>query len=129
MTDEAKQIENIINEIEDYAESLVKGITLNVTNELIHETPKDSGFAAANWIPAIGEPDDELPIGSRSNVGAAAGAQAAGVAEIATYKLEQGKTTISNGVLYVNPLNAGQIGHNPGFVERAINDGVRKTAR
>lgn len=78
-------------------------------------TPVDTGHARANWIPSIGAPS-ELDV-----AGATDAAHDAGVAQVVTYKLEQGSVFVSNAAPYVERLNNGWSAQAPAlFVETAI---------
>lgn len=101
----------VIAALRRHTEQQVGALALNLTANLIEATPVDTGFARANWIPSLSEP--EL---SGSGQG-----QAEGQAAVAAYKLEQGSVFVSNGAAYIQRLNQGHSKQAPaGYVEREI---------
>lgn len=106
------------------AENIVKRLTLDVTSNLIVDTPVDTGWARANWVPSIGN-SVNVPAGTRESV--TVGDQQAGIATVAvTYTLSQGRVFITNNVPYIETLNEGSSRQAPAmFVQRAIQRGVR----
>ena len=50
------QIRVVVGAFEDFAEKIIKEITLEATANLIEDTPVDTGWARANWIPSITTP-------------------------------------------------------------------------
>ena len=124
MADEFLQVRAIVQSLERVTERAIVKITLDVTANLIETTPVDTGWARANWVPKIGETDDQ-PVGNPGDAGVAAAAQASGQASIPSYRLEQGKITIANNVPYVPILNDGHSSQAAaGFVQRAIQKAV-----
>jgi hypothetical protein len=92
-------------------------LTLEATANLVEETPVDTGHARRNWVPGIGAPQDGEP-----DTGAA---QAAGMAEVAGYKLGDGALSITNRVPYIGPLLGGHSDQAPAgwdlaAVDRAV---------
>lgn len=89
------QAKDVGDALAAYLAAVAIELTLEVTANLIEATPVDTGHARANWVPGIGDPpEDEQP----------AGAQAAGMAAVATYKLGDGPLNITNNVPYIGPL-------------------------
>lgn len=129
MTD--RQAIRILTELEGLAERVVKKITLDVTANFVEDTPRDTGWAASNWVPQIGQPY-QVNIGNLSREDAAAqvpgrrGQQEAGVATVAaSYKLEQGAVFVSNNVPYILKLNDGHSKKAPaGFIQAGIEKAV-----
>lgn len=128
--DNRAQIRAIIRGLEQVTEQVVVRLSLNVTAELIETTPVDTGWARANWVPAIGV----SPVGpSVSNpdpgqVTSRQAAQALGQAQVLSYKLGQGSVFISNNVPYIGRLNDGSSSQAPsGFIQAAIRRGVQRT--
>lgn len=127
---EDAQIKAIIQALEETAEKVVIRLGLNITANLIEDTPVDTGWARANWVPAIGasrrSPAASQPTGAMVQTQAAQ--QAAGQAGLLSYKLPQGTVFISNNVPYINRLNDGSSTQAPtGFVQAAIRRGVQQT--
>ena len=110
-----------------------RGIS-NFVIDLVHRltatdgsgTPRDTGWAAANWTATIGAARVGT-IGTRAAAeqgNVSFGAQRLGLAQLATgYKLEQGDVHVTNNVPYIALLNAV---NNPMFVERAIAQAIQK---
>lgn len=121
--------------LEAATEEVIRRISINVTAELIERTPVDTGWARANWIPAIGSPADddvaELDRASRTaGVTSARGRQSLGTASLTGYRLQRGNVFISNGVPYIGFLNEGTSDQAPrGFVQDAIVAGIRSIGR
>ena len=126
---ERAQIRAIVQGIERCTEKAVAKITLDVTANLVEMTPVDTGWARNNWVPSIGVPREESA-GSPDNVAAAFAGQEAGKAEVAGYRLEQGKVFVSNNVPYIQTLNNGHSKQAPaGFVQRAARKAVTEDIR
>lgn len=110
----------IIKLVLDIAANLVKAPTEG-------GTPVDTGWARANWIPAIG-PGPSNPVGSRESVSQSA--QQAGRSLIAGYQLNRGVCTITNNVPYIVNLNFGSSKQAPaGFVQAAIEKAIADLSR
>lgn len=148
-----RRLQEIDRELQGHVSGVVRGIARDVTHDLIRTTPRDTGLAAANWIPSIGQPRTET-VGLRSGqisassasslVGAAltgAGGgpprgvpearaeQAAGLQSLAGYEVRLGKVWITNNLPYISSLNDGHSTRQPAaFVQRAIASGVKRAA-
>ena len=123
------QIQAIVRGLERVTERVVTKITLDVTANLIETTPVDTGWARANWIPAIGAPIVRDLTGVEATVqNASLGAgeqQQALVAVVTGYKLARGAVFVSNNVPYIIKLNDGFSRQAPsGFVQMAIRKAV-----
>lgn len=119
MASEEQQIQAIVAELENVASRVVSKIVLDATANLSATTPRDTGWAAANWLPSISAPAP-APAGSRDSVSFAA--QNAGAAAVAGgYHINKGPAYITNNVPYVPRLNDGTSRKAPaGFVQAAI---------
>ncbi len=123
------QIRVIVRALEKLTERVVTKITLDVTANLIETTPVDTGWARANWVPAIGEPFTrdlrDVPA-TVQNASSMLGQQQSSIAAVATsYRLSRGRVFISNNVPYISKLNAGSSRKAPaGFVQQAIRKAV-----
>lgn len=97
----------------------VKRLTAELVAELVEETPVDTGWARANWIPRIG-PGGESPVGAPGSSSEAARESA--LAEVVTrYRVTDGVVTIQNNVPYVPFLFLGTVRMAPkGSIEAAI---------
>lgn len=108
-----------------FAEKQVRALVLDVTANLVEDTPRDTSWARTNWLPSIGKAV-EVPVNSPESV--SFGAQQVGLAAVATsYTLSKGKVFITNNVPYIQRLNDGWSKQAPaGFVQAAILRAVRK---
>ncbi len=113
----------VSGELRDFVKNTVVKITVNATAELSEGTPKDTGWAASNWIPRIGARTED-PFGSKLAV--SDGAKEAGLATVATtYALPQ-LVHITNPVDYILKLNEGSSKQAPRFfVETAIAKAIK----
>lgn len=120
----------VIEALEKFTEKQIKVIAIDLTANLIEDTPRDTSWARTNWIPSIRtatkfqgdflDPDD-------GDIAAARRASEQGVALIAsTYTLSKGKVFVSNNVPYITRLNDGSSTQAPaGFVQVAIARALR----
>jgi hypothetical protein len=115
----------VVRALEAVTSNVVKKITLDVTANLVETTPVDTGWARANWIPAISQPYRSTE-GSPESVSRAA--QTTGQARVATsYDIRQGSVFVSNNVPYIVRLNEGSSSQAPsGFIEAAITKAVTR---
>ena len=119
----------VVKSLNGFTQKLISRLTLNVTANLIEDTPIDTGWARANWVPSIGSP-------RRKTAGTRAAAengkidhapQAAGSAAVAGYKLGPA-VFVSNNVPYISDLNDGSSRQAPAaFVQSAILRAIRQT--
>lgn len=129
MANEQEQIRRIVRELEGMTERVVAGVALEVHAELVEDTPVDTGWARANWVPNIGAPGPSSSDPTGSPGSARARAQA-GVARLSAYRLSQGKVHVTNNVPYIEALNAGHSKQAPaGFVEAAVDRGIQQALR
>lgn len=114
----------VMQSLNQFTEKHVKILTLDVTANLIEDTPRDTGWARSNWVPSIGRSFDST-VGSPEAVDQAR--QQQGVAEVITsYVLRKGVVYVSNNVDYILPLNDGSSKQAPaGFVQSAVLRAVR----
>lgn len=124
----------IIQALNGLTERSVSAIGLEVVANLREDTPRDTGWARANWIGSKGRSAEGLdqPEGrpTPADVASARAASAQGEADIVSYRLRDGELYISNNVPYIQQLNSGtsrQAGE--GFVERSIERGVSTALR
>jgi hypothetical protein len=105
-------------------------VVLNVHANVVEGTPKDTGFAANNWVPEVGAPHEGLA-GTRAEAEQGrldrAPAQA-GIDAVRAYELSQGDVHDTNNVDYMRLLNAGSSAQAPAaFVQAAIVRGLEET--
>lgn len=104
-----------------------KALALNIHAGVTEQTPVNTGWARANWVPSIGKAQTE-PVGDPENVDAAASAVAQGIAEVATWSFDQGPIFIANNVPYIGYLNGGSSKQAPaGFVEKVVQSELDKS--
>lgn len=120
-----RQIKAIVRSLEALTERAIKKITLDVTANLKEVTPRDTGWAAANWVPSIGasiEGGAANPNPTEQDASSAEARSSSALAAVAAgYRLKQGRVFISNNVPYIIQLNDGSSKKEPaGFVQRAI---------
>jgi len=122
----------IVRSLDTFSQRVIQRLTLEAHANVTEATPVDTGWARANWVPAIGEPFEETA-GSAEQAADGRVSQAEaqlGLAEVATaYRIERGPVFISNNVPYIASLNDGSSDQAPtGFVQTAIADAVRTVA-
>lgn len=119
----------VVQDLRGFTERLVQRLALNVTALLIEDTPVDTGWARANWVPNIGTHHSSTA-GTRSDAEAGRidrGPQTAGQVAIAGYRLGPA-IFISNNVPYIKRLNAGSSRQAPAaFIQSAILRAVKAT--
>lgn len=120
----AKQV---IKLLKDTTESEARKLVLDVHAEFVKTTPVDTGWARSNWIPTVGNPQDDT-VGSPGSIDT--GPQQRGAIQIATWLFSQGAAWIANNVPYIQVLNAGSSKQAPkGFIEKAIQSVLDKYNR
>lgn len=93
-------------------------LVLGIQERLLRDTPVDTGFARANWVPSIGNPFSEI-VGTPQSINTAQ--QGSGELSVLSWQFDQGPAYISNNVPYILLLNEGTSTQAPaGFVEAAI---------
>lgn len=119
-------LNQIIVELDTFSATSVKKLVSNITANLRRDTPVDTGWARANWVPNIGT-RNEGTTGSPQSVSNSA--QNTGLLAVqATYKISDGKVFISNNVPYIRRLNNGHSQQAPTmFIEASVARGVRQT--
>lgn len=133
-----RSIKVVVTALDKFINTVLRALVLDVTANLQRApseggTPVDTGWARANWIPAIGQPVQQAA-GSRENVSGAA-SQTGQAAVAVGYNYLNGPAHITNNVPYIVALNEGHSKQAPsGFVQRAIIKAItidlpRKVAR
>lgn len=125
------QVDIIIADLDLFTRFEVITLGLNINANLREDTPRDTGWAAANWVPSVGEPfpgsgfkKDPTP----ADVQARAQQAAEGANEVLAWQPEQGPIFSANNVPYIGALNAGHSPQAaPGFVLRSIERAIRQT--
>ena len=110
----------LANKLDKGVENKMKKLTLDIHSQVTQDTPKKTGWAANNWIPAIGKPFTKT-VGSPKNTNPNNTFIVSGIAEVLTYTLKKGFIYISNNVPYISRLNQGSSKQAPAmFVEKAV---------
>lgn len=124
-----QESDRVVAALERTVARTVTKISLDIVANLVRApsedgTPLDTGWASANWIPAIRSAsrfDGDRYLPDEGDVAEAKGEQQQGQAKLLTYRLGQGSVFVSNNVPYVPKLNdRGGKETQPGFIERAI---------
>ena len=119
----------VVTSVEGFVEKLIKRLTLNVTANLVEDTPVDTGWARANWVPQIGSPRSTTA-GTRmaaENGQINLGPQSSGLSSVLRYKLGP-NVHITNNVPYIESLNAGSSRQAPSaFIQGAIARATKTT--
>lgn len=103
-------------------------LSFNIHYDLVEDTPKDTGFAASNWVPQIGSRYSEL-VDNYSYQGTSA-IQKQGEISLLSYKVLNGPIYITNNVKYIQKLNAGHSTQAPAmFVEKIIQKRLNQAIR
>ena len=121
-----EQLSFIIADLSRFTAEETLALALDVQANLREDTPRDTGWARANWIPSTGAPLEDPRIANIRNptpaeVRRAALRQEQAQGELLAYDLSKGVIFTTNNVSYIIPLNEG---HSPqagsGFVQRAV---------
>lgn len=128
---EVDQIDIIIADLDRFTTLEVITLGLNINANLREDTPVDTGWAAANWVPSVGQPFDGSGYKKDPQPGdVAERARMAqeGTNAILSWQPEQGPIFSSNNVPYIGALNAGHSPQAPpGFVLFAIERAIQQT--
>jgi hypothetical protein len=122
------EVRRVTNILVTSIEKTIARLSVNITAELIERTPVDTGWARANWVPALGSPSSELATTSpdSSDVPGQSNRQSSGISSVLGYKLRNGEVFISNNVPYIERLNEGTSNQAPkGFVQDGIEAGIK----
>ena len=98
--------------------AVVRDLTLEVAANLIQECPVDTGHARRNMVPSIGAPHEGEDDGA---------AQAAGQAEVLTYRIGQGDAYVVNNVPYIGRLILGSSAQAPAGWDLVAVDRAQQT--
>mgnify|MGYP004696036189 FL=1 len=129
MRDDIKRVKVDIRQ--STAKEIIR-LALDIHGELVDNppqgTPVDTGWASANWWPAVGTaPTGNTGTPEQGSVGGRQVQQAAGVEQVLSYTLSTTPIYITNNVPYINRLNNGWSQQSPaGFVDRAVQVAVSK---
>lgn len=117
----------IVEATEKAVNKAARRVALNVTAELRKDTPVDTGWARANWVPQLGVPFTGVD-GARVRGAISESKQTAGLAQAASFNIKKDTFIfITNNVPYIRKLNAGSSQQAPAmFVEMAVETAVNK---
>src|SRR5262245_4678635 len=122
----AMTAEAVARALVEFVERGIRIVVLEVHSNLVARTPKDTTWAASNWIPRVGAAQT-TPVGRRGYApgDVTFGPQGQGRDEVARYRLSHGDVFVSNNVPYIGSLNAGSSAQAPaGFVQLSIMEGI-----
>lgn len=120
----SSKAKNLMIGVMDFTRKEAIQLALDIHGRLVDETPKDTGWASANWVPQIGSRFPSV-VGSPESVDSSQAA--AGIVKLAGWDLKKGPAFISNNVEYIQALNAGHSKQAPAlFVETIIQSEVAK---
>jgi len=120
MVKRTKSRKVVIQELEAFVGEKSGLVAIRATENLSNDTPKDTGWAAANWIPSVGGSGGGSSA-AKGDPGSARASQKAGISEIRSGSKKTRNIFIANNVPYIGRLNAGSSNQAPaGFVESAI---------
>ena len=131
-----EQIDLIIADLDRFTRGEVLALALNVDANLRESppvgTPVDTGWARANWVPSVGEPNivlADVRDPSPSEVIARQQLAQQGLNQVLAWNVNNGPIFVTNNVPYIGALNNGHSPQQaqPGFVQRALEKAVRET--
>lgn len=123
------QVRVVAGALEAFTGRQVQRLGLNVTANLIEDTPRVTGWARANWVPIIdglfeGDGTPPKPGAPGTQVNARRAEQQQGVATVATAnpaRFYREPITVTNNVPYIGRLNDGSSIQAPrGFIQLDI---------
>lgn len=125
------QLAFIFADLHRYTSAEVRALALDVQANLQEDTPRDTGWARANWVMSLGSPFVDVSAAETkdptpADVAAAAAKQQASIGELAAYDVDQGLIFTTNNVPYIGALNEGHSPQQarPGFVQRSVADAL-----
>lgn len=111
MADE--QLSFLVADLRTFTAAETVALALDVQANLQEDTPRDLGWARANWVMSVGLPVEDPAIAAKSNPGPADVSlaltrQQQSLGEVASYgSIDQGAIFTTNNVPYIGALNAG----------------------
>ena len=116
----SRRVRRVGNSLRRDTGSVVRRLTLDITDRLIKTTPVDTGFARASWIPNVGAPALEPPEGSPPVT-----QQQAGIRSVLLNASATSVVHITNNTEYIGFLNEGSSPQAPpGFVQDAVDKAI-----
>lgn len=121
------ELELLGKNLDEASGRLIRRVALSIHEQLIRANPVDTGWSRANWLISVGTPP---PTGAANKGSPGATGQAAGLARLLTYQVNQGAIWIANSVPYIPKLDEGHSKQAPaGWIGRAVDAGVRSVIR
>ena len=117
----ANPVRIVIEELKETLDKTTKGFLVDLTEELLNETPKDTYYASYNWIPYIGSPPSE-PAGTKPPSGrrASDAEQRSAIASVLSANNVRSGGVVNN-TDYIAILNEGSSTQAPaGFIQAAV---------
>ena len=111
MADE--QLSFLVADLRTFTAAETVALALDVQANLQEDTPRDLGWARANWVMSVGLPVEDPAVAAKSNPGPADVSRALtrqqqSLAEVTSYgSITQGAIFTTNNVPYIGRLNAG----------------------
>lgn len=111
MADE--QLSFLIADLRTFTAAETRALALDIQANLQEDTPRDLGWARANWVMSVATPVEDLTVASNSSpspaqVSAALVRQTQSVGEVTSYSdIGQGAIFTTNNVPYIGRLNDG----------------------
>lgn len=127
--------EQVLIALTQFTSRQIADLAVDTTESLHDATPKDTGWAAANWIPSIGSPAitnaGRLSNPTPRDAAAARRQQLSVLSRFKSYNVRSGKDlVVTNNVPYISLLNAGTSQQAPSaFVQKAIAGALARANR
>lgn len=124
MADE--QLSFIIADLAKFTSMETVALAMDVQGNLQEDTPRDTGWARANWVLSTGAPVDDPAVAANKSptpaqVVSAQTRQVGAIDELASYDISRGAIFTTNNVPYIIPLNEGHSAQaGAAFVQRAV---------
>lgn len=123
-----EQLSFIIADLRSFTAHETLALALDIQANLQEDTPRDTGWARANWVPSTRAPHEDSKVAAITDptpaqVAQAAAKQAEAVTEVSGYNdTKLGSIFTTNNVPYIGALNAGHSPQQatPGFIQRAV---------
>lgn len=121
-----EQLSFIIADLKAFTAKETLALALDVQANLQQDTPRDTGWARANWVMSWGAPVVDPVVAATSDpspalVSRAAVRQQQSIADVMAYDLDKGAIFTTNNVPYIGRLNEGwskQAG--AAFIQRSV---------
>jgi hypothetical protein len=130
---ERLQIKKIVATIENFVSRIIRKLTFDMHANLVEDTPVDTGWARANWLPSLEEPRIVDLEGFEATIQDAVRQRSrtdGDLASLVAYEIDDGVIFITNNVPYIVLLNEGSSTQAPSaFVQAAIRRAILNLGR